>query len=187
MYRPRLVDRRTHMRFAGCTSDDGEWRATPPVPAAPWGPPRPILVSAAWRALKKAWWGAGCMESMLCMCMRPVVGENVYLEFLRGRASSELSFRFGQQRERGHAHFPSAVGLADAVRAVNAEADEEALFANAACLARWVRELGRVGSGLGTQAGRGARAVDADAQQLDADVGVERVEGVADECRGREI
>ena len=109
------------------------------------------------------------MESMLCMCMRPVVGENVYLEFLRGRASSELSFRFGQQRERGHAHFPSAVGLADAVRAVNAEADEEALFANAACLARWMRVLARVGSGIGTQAGRGARAVDADAQQLDAE------------------
>ena len=70
---------------------------------------------------------------------------------------------------------------------MNAEADEETLFANAACLARWTKVLGRVGSGIGTKAGGGARTVDADAQELDAEVGVEGVEGVADECRGREI
>ena len=70
---------------------------------------------------------------------------------------------------------------------MNAEANEETLFANAACLARWMRELGRVRTRIGTEAGRGARAVDADAQQLDAEVGVEGVEGVSDECRGCDI
>lgn len=87
-------------------------------------------------------------------------------------ASSETG---GEGRD---VHFPACLGLADAVRAADGEVDEEALLADAA------RLRGRLGAWLvGTQAGGGggARAVHPDALELDAQVGVERVEGVPEE------
>lgn len=151
----------------------------PPAPAPSRGSeerPRPILLSAAWRASKNAWCGAGWMESIACKCIRPVTGENVYVEFLhiaRGVSAGNETEDQGQD-----VHFPTGFGLADTVGAADGEVDEEALLADAA------RLRGRLGAWLvGTQAGGGggARAVHPDALELDAQVGVERVQGVAEE------
>lgn len=113
---------------------------------------------------------------MACKWMSPVTGENVYVEFLYIAHGVSTGSKTGAKRP--DVHFPAGFGLTDAVRSAYREVDEEALLADTARLG------GRLGAWLvGTQAGGGggARAVHPDALELDAQVGVERVQGVAEE------
>ena len=81
-----------------------DWEVGAPVC---WVPPRPSLVRAACNALKKAWCGAGWMESMLWRWIRPVVGENVYVEFLGDDVSARVTVRRGRMTDTSHP--PSAL------------------------------------------------------------------------------
>ena len=87
-------------------------------------------------------------------------------------------------------HLPAALCLADAVDAVDVEADEEALLADAAhgVLLR-LGDFGARGlrGAVGAEAGGGAGSVYAHAAELDVEVGVERVEGVSDEGGRAEV
>ncbi len=61
---------------------------------------------------------------MLCKQMRPVTGENVYVELLTDGAEHHDELRAGRARDTADAHFPAAFGFADAVHADNAQTDE---------------------------------------------------------------
>ena len=85
MHRPRVADMHTHMRFAVSLSLTMASGARHPLSPLLLGVHRDRLMSTPGKPLKKAWWGAACMQSMLGMCIRPVMG-TTYMSSSRGRA-----------------------------------------------------------------------------------------------------
>ena len=84
------------MRLAGSISADGEWHATPSVF---------IDYDVAERGSEGAGEGlVGCgVYRDNVTCIRPVMGENVYVEFLSCRPSGELSF-YGRSEKQQETH-----------------------------------------------------------------------------------